>query len=1094
MSDVSKSRPFFVLAMTAVVSLLASVLALSPIAPASPAAAIADTMSIVGSQPTTLECCGKGIFGSGDGSHIYPYSYGGRINSMTVADNAISRIDSPTGNFAIAQTADRATAYIMSNAGFYTLNTNTGVRNFISVTDPDYPAENSNLVAADTGTYNDGATTYNAIVALDGGYETSGRTARVLVIKISDLSVEAYPLQSINSGGAPFLGYVSGGAIALDPDGSVYMSMDYYNSNREVVKVPTSTWSDPVMLNSGGNSVWASELLRGATAGTTDLIYGYSGKKAFYIDTDDDSVHYVIDYTTEAVTFKGLDEADNGDIYIAADLSGATQVIQLSKADSYADALISISDASENPIGMVYQKDSAGNECIYLHFNNVETVRAVAINSSDCGVFRSTRFSGENTVLDAYTSRTISIDLNFGGGVGDDEAWDSYAVFLDGRIFGEASGSIPSSITVDWEEYNTGIKLEVRGYTTGSRDTTAIADIDFATRYVDSFGFRLEYFPLAATSISTGLSHACAIALESVYCWGDDASGALGDEADGDSAVPVKVDTGTAGFTNTEVTAIATGDDFSCAVESGKAYCWGASGDGGLGDGLEQDSSTPVLVDDTDGFPNTNVTAIDAYYEHVCAIDSGSVYCWGYGTDGQLGNGSSSSSPTPVKVIPGSEGFTNTNVTDVSVGEYHTCAVEGGSVYCWGYNSEYQLGDESSSDSSEPVKVHDAPDGDGTFVNTLVTGVDVGGGTSCAIRAGAVYCWGNGDGGQLGNNSTNDYDFPVDVASQGGLTNTAVTEIAVGYADSCAVEGGSVFCWGYNNEGAHGNNTSDSSSVPTKAVDNLPSFTNSGLTALSQGEDTTCIIADGSAFCAGDGYDGELANGEFESDSKVFTPVFGGLAPNDGGGNDVIPGVTETDSTFYENRLPAQVAKLSSMKVLRPASLRTKKLVSKTTGVCLAGKNQVLYLKAGRCRIQIIKKSNKAVLKTLTTRVTNRTVSQIGKGNQAAMVKKVMFNWKSKNPKGMTPRKWRDLKTSVARTGLIFVVGHTRQGVGPSTKPKFSMARANVVKKKVTKRGLTIELFGMGGKYPIARGTAKRQQMKNERVMIYMIATRRAST
>jgi len=79
MSDVSKSRPFFVLAMTAVVSLLASVLALSPIAPASPAAAIADVMSVAGSQPTTLECCGKGIFGSGNGSHIYPTATAGEL-------------------------------------------------------------------------------------------------------------------------------------------------------------------------------------------------------------------------------------------------------------------------------------------------------------------------------------------------------------------------------------------------------------------------------------------------------------------------------------------------------------------------------------------------------------------------------------------------------------------------------------------------------------------------------------------------------------------------------------------------------------------------------------------------------------------------------------------------------------------------------------------------------------------------------------------------------------------------------------------------------------------------------------------------------
>ena len=179
------------------------------------------------------------------------------------------------------------------------------------------------------------------------------------------------------------------------------------------------------------------------------------------------------------------------------------------------------------------------------------------------------------------------------------------------------------------------------------------------------------------------------------------------------------------------------------------------------------------------------------------------------------------------------------------------------------------------------------------------------------------------------------------------------------------------------------------------------------------------------------------------------------------------------------------------MKVLRPASMRTKKIVSKTLGVCLAGKNQVLFLKPGTCRVDVVRRRGNVKLRTLTTRVANKTVAQVGKGNAASMVKKVMFNWKSKTPKGMTTRKWRALKTGVNRTGMVFIVGHTRKGTGATTSKKFSAARAGVVKKKVAKRGLGIVTFGMGGKYPIARGKSKVKQMKNERVMIYMIATKR---
>lgn len=130
MSEVSKSRLFFALALSAILSLVVSVLALSPLAPAAPVKAAADVMTNAGSQSTTLDCCGRGMFGSGNGSRLYPYSYGGRMNEIKTADNAIKRIDNPSGETAVAQSSDRSTAYIMSDGGFYSLNTNTGVRNF----------------------------------------------------------------------------------------------------------------------------------------------------------------------------------------------------------------------------------------------------------------------------------------------------------------------------------------------------------------------------------------------------------------------------------------------------------------------------------------------------------------------------------------------------------------------------------------------------------------------------------------------------------------------------------------------------------------------------------------------------------------------------------------------------------------------------------------------------------------------------------------------------------------------------------------------------------------------------------------------------
>ncbi|MBU6154397.1 MAG: hypothetical protein KGP28_08870, partial [Bdellovibrionales bacterium] len=115
----------------------------------------------------------------------------------------------------------------------------------------------------------------------------------------------------------------------------------------------------------------------------------------------------------------------------------------------------------------------------------------------------------------------------------------------------------------------------------------------------------------------------------------------------------------------------------------GSVRCWGYNRDGQLGNGSNQNSPTPVTVSGL-----TNAIAVSAGGNHTCAlIGDGSVRCWGYNRDGQLGNGSNQNSPTPVTV----SGLTN--AIAVSAGGTHTCAIEsGGSVKCWGDGSSGQTG------------------------------------------------------------------------------------------------------------------------------------------------------------------------------------------------------------------------------------------------------------------------------------------------------------------------------------------------------------------------------------------------------------------
>lgn len=264
------------------------------------------------------------------------------------------------------------------------------------------------------------------------------------------------------------------------------------------------------------------------------------------------------------------------------------------------------------------------------------------------------------------------------------------------------------------------------------------------------------------TAIAAGDSHACAVVSGgTVECWGYNLNGQLGNGSTTNSDVPVSV-TGLSGH----AIAIAGGAWHSCAlISGGTVQCWGYNYFGELGNGTRNTSSpygsdTPVTVTGLSG----DAIAIATGNEHTCAlISGGTVQCWGQNELGQLGNGSTDPSPpygsdTPVTVT-GLSG-----VLAITAGELHTCALlSGGTVQCWGYNADGELGNETTTQSDTPVSV------------TGLTGaVAIAGGQYdvCALLAdGAVQCWGLNDYGQLGNGTTNNSDVPV-------ATNALVPSLA----------------------------------------------------------------------------------------------------------------------------------------------------------------------------------------------------------------------------------------------------------------------------------------------------------------------------
>lgn len=337
-------------------------------------------------------------------------------------------------------------------------------------------------------------------------------------------------------------------------------------------------------------------------------------------------------------------------------------------------------------------------------------------------------------------------------------------------------------------------------------------------------------------AIDAGDSHSCALTNSgSVLCWGANDKGQLGDESATNRRAPVLVSGLGSG-----VVAITTGGDHSCALtNAGSVQCWGYNVFSQLGNNSPAERRTPVTV--TSLAPD--VVAIAARNYHSCVLNAvGGVHCWGDNTYGQLGDGS-----VKQRLLPVAVSGLNTNVTAVAVGEYHTCAIKsGGSPYCWGRNNDGQLGDNSQTDRYAPTLITGLPS---------VESIAPGNYHTCALtHAGVVYCWGQNAQGQLGDGTNTERLSPIAVSGIG----SDVVAITAGDFHTCALANtGTLFCWGDNDSGQLGDNSTIEGVTPA-AVNGLPA----NLQAISAGSGHTCALTStGDVYCWGDNRAGQLGDG-----------------------------------------------------------------------------------------------------------------------------------------------------------------------------------------------------------------------------------------
>lgn len=275
--------------------------------------------------------------------------------------------------------------------------------------------------------------------------------------------------------------------------------------------------------------------------------------------------------------------------------------------------------------------------------------------------------------------------------------------------------------------------------------------------------------------VATGDSHSCAVLADgSVWCWGSDRYGQLGDGLAGVdtwSATPVAA----AGVA--DASGIAAGAQHTCALlGDGTVRCWGNNTYGQLGDGTTSRAATAVAVVGV-----SDAVEIQAGGQHSCArLRDGTVSCWGLNGYGQLGDGTlqSRSLAAPVQGL--------STAVALAAGSDHTCAaLQDGQVSCWGANDKGQIG-QGTWWGREPLPLP-VPGVEGAI------GVAAGLSHSCALLAqGWVQCWGRNNYCQVGDGSCGNLRVDAVAAS----VQMAAKLGAGGYASCAALLDGTLQCWG----------------------------------------------------------------------------------------------------------------------------------------------------------------------------------------------------------------------------------------------------------------------------------------------------------
>ena len=391
---------------------------------------------------------------------------------------------------------------------------------------------------------------------------------------------------------------------------------------------------------------------------------------------------------------------------------------------------------------------------------------------------------------------------------------------------------------------------------TGTKDERSLIPIEiFADIYLNMG----EVF----ADISLGDKHSAAVTnYGRIFTWGDNVSGQLGDGTNIDSSVPLEITSQFDINVEEKIINVDLGNNHSAALtSSGKLYTWGHNINGQLGNGTTSHSTTPVEI--TSQFSETPVKVSLGTNYSATITNSGRLFIWG----NLATSGKNTRQSTPVLInyqitIHNTFSFAD-NISAIELGYYHSAIITNeGELFTWGRNEYGQLGDGTLVNQMLPVNIT------GKFSFTTdekIISVALGYNHSAVLTSfGRLFTWGRNDSGQLGDGSTNDSLIPIDITAKFNLPeDEKIMSVKLGSSQSAVVTSmGRIFTWGGNVLGQLGDGTYTNRLLPLDITDKFN--LNSGEKLIDISLNSFHVIAltsSGRVFTWGGNEFGQLGDG-----------------------------------------------------------------------------------------------------------------------------------------------------------------------------------------------------------------------------------------